>query len=373
MDKIAARYNLGALAKRLLGKEIRRYRDLVEDGQTLMDVPFKDLVEHGCADADMTLRLHGNLRQILRQKGIEDQFTRNVMPLMRLLGDTECSGLRIDIRAIARRRDVLTKEIATAQAAIFAKVGRQFDLDSLRDVETALKGIDGIRERIGRQSLRQNQLEQLAQGNDVVRQIVQCQRMQRHTKQLDAICKAEKGGKVFPVFSQVKSAHGSISSSDPKLFDLRGGVSASAVLDKELRQLIPNENRTLDILRSLTGDLSLKRDRQARKDKFIIGDEPALVGLDHADALISIAIGLPIAALCKRFLIDPRNATVLRELVVGRYERLFLWLDNFRKKAVSEGFVSLGPRRRYWDGLGSADLEKRNKALQSAVRWLIEM
>ena len=192
-------------------------------------------------------------------------------------------------------------------------------------------------------------------------------------KLLETICKAEEGGKVFPLFSQVKSAHGSISSSDPKLFDLRGGVAASEVLDKELRQLIPNENRTLDILQSLTGDLGLKRDRQARKDKFIIGDEPVLAGLDHVDALISIAIGLPNAALCKRFLIDPRRATVLRELVVGRYAKLFEWLDNFRKKAVSEGFVSLGHRRRYWDGLGSSDIERRNKALQSAVRRLIEM
>ena len=366
-------FNLGAVAKRLLGKDIKRYRDLVEDGQTLLDLPFKDLVEHGCADADMALRLHGHLRKILRQKGIEDQFTRNVMPLMRLLGDRECSGLSIDIRAIARRRNVLAKEIANAQAAIFAKVGKQFDLDSLRDIETALKGIDGIRERIGRQSLRQNQLDQLAQSNDVVRQIVQYLRMQKRVKQLDTICKAEEGGKVFPLFSQVKSAYGSISSSDPKLFDLRVGVPASAVLDNELRQLIPNENRTLDILQSLTGDRGLKRDRQARKGKFIIGDDPVLAGLDHADALIAIAIGLPNAALCRRFLIDPRRAAVLRELVVGKYAKLFEWLDDFRKKVLSERFASLGARRRYWDGLRSSDIERRNKAFQSAVRWLIEM
>jgi len=106
----------------------------------------------------------------------------------------------------------------------------------------------------------------------------------------------------------------------------RAGL-ASAVLDHELRQLIPNENRTLDILQSLTGDRSLKRDRKARKGEFIIGDDPVLAGLDHADALISIAIGLPNAALCRRFLIDPRRAAVLRELVVGRYARLFEWLD----------------------------------------------
>jgi DNA polymerase-1 len=366
-------FNLGSVAKRLLGKEIKRYRDLVEDGQTLLDVPFKDLVEHGCADADMALRLHGHLLKTLIQKGIEDQFTTNVMPLMRLLGDRECSGLRVNSRAIARRRDVLAKEIATAQAAIFAKVGKQFDLDSLRDIETALKGIDGIRERISRQSLRQNQLEQLAQSSDVVRQIVQWQRIQKQMKQLETICKGEKQGKVFPLFSQVKSPHGSIWSSDPKLFDPRGGVPASAVLDRHLRQLIPDENRSLDILQSLTADRVLKRDRRLRQGKFIIGDESVLAGLNHAEVVISIAIGLPNASLCKRLLIDPRRAAILRELIVGKYPKLFEWLDDFRKKVLSERFASLGTRRRYWDGLGSSDIERRNKALQSAVRWLIEM
>ncbi len=186
-------FNLSALTKKLLGREIKRYRDLVEEGQTLLDVPFKDLVEHGCADADMALRLHGHLHQILQQKGIEYQFTKDVMPLMRLLGDRECSGVRIDICAIVRKMDTLSMEIATARTAIFAKVGKQFDIDSPKDIEIVLRGIDGISDRIGRQSIRQSQLEQLAQRNDVVRQIVECLRMQKQVKQLEAICKADVG------------------------------------------------------------------------------------------------------------------------------------------------------------------------------------
>jgi hypothetical protein len=36
-------------------------------------------------------------------------------------------------------------------------------------------------------------------------------------------------------------------------------------------------------------------------------------------------------------------------------------------------FATFGERRKYWDGLASSDLGKRNKAVQSAVRWMIEM
>jgi hypothetical protein len=42
--------------------------------QELADVPFKDLVARGCADADAALRLYGRLRSILKEKGIDNHF-----------------------------------------------------------------------------------------------------------------------------------------------------------------------------------------------------------------------------------------------------------------------------------------------------------
>jgi len=196
--------------------------------------------------------------------------------------------------------------------------------------------------------------------------------LQKQIKELETVCDAATGGKVFPLFSQVKSAHGSISCCDPRIFGLRGDVPASAVLDRDLRQFIPNQDKALDILQSLTGDRALKKDLR-EKGKFIIGDDPVLAGLDHADVLISIAIGLSTAALCKRFLIDVRRASILREFIARRYTKLFDWLDQYRKKVISAGFATFGERRKYWDGLGSSDIGKRNRAVQSAVRWLIEM
>jgi DNA polymerase I len=37
-------FNLGALAKKLLAKDIKRYRDIVGEGETLLDVPFNQLL-----------------------------------------------------------------------------------------------------------------------------------------------------------------------------------------------------------------------------------------------------------------------------------------------------------------------------------------
>jgi DNA polymerase I-like protein with 3'-5' exonuclease and polymerase domains len=366
-------FNLGAVAKRVIGRDVKRYRDLVDEGHTLSSLPFKDLVEHGCADVDATLRLYGRLRAMLVERGIEEQFANEVMPLMRLLGDKECDGVRVDVRAIARMRDTVAKEAEASKTSIFAVAGTQFDVDSMKDVATILRRNEGVRERMRRHGLRQGQLEQLAQENDLARKIVQYGRIRKQIKLLDAICNGAKNGKVFPIFSQMKASHGRISSSDPKLVDSQGALHVSAVLDPDIRRLTPDEARALDSLQALTGDRTLESDRRARRREFIGDEDPSLAGLDHADVLISIAVGLSNAALSKRFLIDARRASVLREKITARYSKLFAWLDQYRRSVMSAGFAASGTRRKYWDGLGSSDLERRNKAVRSAVRWLIEM
>jgi DNA polymerase-1 len=366
-------FNLGAVAKKLIGLEVRRYRDIVDDGQSLQDIPFKDLVEHGSADADAALRLYRRLCEILQEKGIDHQFATEVMPLIRLLGDKELDGVRMNMSAVACKKDALAHEAECARASILAKVGKQFDLDSMNDIGAVFRGIEGLRDRVGRQPLRQAQLEQLAQRNDLARSIVQYRRLHKQVRQLDEICRRGENGKVFPLFSQMKPVHGSISSTEPKLFEVDGALWPAAILDKDIRRCIPDQGRALDILQRLAGDGTLEKDRRAGKNEFIGGKQMALSGLHHDDVLISLSIGVSNAALCKRFLIDARRAIALREEVTDRYPRLFAWLEECRRNIVSRGCVTLGQRRRYWEGLGSSDIDKRNRALQSAVRWLISM
>ena len=74
-------FNLGALAKKAPWKDIKRYRDIVGEGETLLDVPFNELLEHACADADMTLRLYHQLREGTRRpKAIWSSFPVKLWP-----------------------------------------------------------------------------------------------------------------------------------------------------------------------------------------------------------------------------------------------------------------------------------------------------
>ena len=65
---------------------------------------------------------------------------------------------------------------------------------------------------------------------------------------------------------------------------------------------------------------------------------------------------------------DKLGGTPLHRAVMGS---TFQWLERFRETTATNGVASACRRRRYFDGLRSSDLEKRTRALLSAVKWLV--
>jgi DNA polymerase I len=117
-------FNLGALARKLLGKDIKRYRDIVGEGETLLDLPFVEVVRHACMDSDTTLRLYHRLQDELEKRNLWKQFSSKTMASLRTLADNECSGVRLNMRAVNRRREALSEEVSTLRRAVLAEAGK---------------------------------------------------------------------------------------------------------------------------------------------------------------------------------------------------------------------------------------------------------
>jgi len=366
-------FNLGYVAKKLLDRNVKRYRDIVAKGETLLDVPFCDLVEHGCADVDATLCLYGRLTTILNDKGIANQFENDVMPRMRRLGDKELDGVSVNVDSILSTKETLLINAEALKSSIRIIVGRDFNGESMDDVAAILRKTDRLPGRYWRQSLRPSQLEQIAQTDELALTLAQYRRLLKRVGQLEAIINSVRDGKVFPLFSQVKASHGSISAANPSLFNLEGDLRPTDLLDEEIRDHIPDKNRAVDMLQELSGDPVLKEDRKHDVLAFIGRNEPSLKDLCHADVLVSLCIGFSNASISKRFLVDARRACAIREITEAKYPRLFSWIDECRHLLISSGYAQSGERRRYWDGLKSSDIDRRNRATQNALRWLIGM
>ena len=129
----------------------------------------------------------------------------------------------------------------------------------------------------------------------------------------------------------------SATSSSPNLDE---AFRANAVTDARLRQDYTSPKQALQRLQQITKDEVLRRElsRSARSDFRCVG-EPSLEGLEHGEVLLSVAIGLPDAAVCRRFLISPEKAMRIKANLQVRYPTLFEWLDRFRRESITRGYA----------------------------------
>jgi hypothetical protein len=227
----------------------------------LWNLPFKDLVEQACADADMTLRLYHRLQGELRTRSLEEQFVTEAMALLATLSDKECDGIKVSREAILRIQRTSEKEAAALRNRAMAEAGREFSLDSKEELTGLLRERGLLRDGAER-SVTRLELEQLACGHSIPRLIVRYQRARRRVKQLEAVSAQIKSGRLFPLFSQISSDHGCLSWADPPFSEGDAIRYRCAVVDKTMRQRMPNRETALAILERATRDPTLRRDRK---------------------------------------------------------------------------------------------------------------
>jgi DNA polymerase-1 len=210
-------FNLGDVSRRLLGTKIKRYSEIIEKDQTFLDVPFKDLVEHACTDADMSLRLFHRLNVELRNRQLEDNFLKGRMRVLSKLAEMECEGVRIDVKKIETSTNRLLKDADALKKLIFQEAGCEFDLDSRKETSDVLRKVEALNDWITSRSLAQSEMEQLAWRHRLIEQIVKYRRVRKRLRDLEAIRSAARRGRVFPLFSQLRVRHMSATSSSPNL------------------------------------------------------------------------------------------------------------------------------------------------------------
>lgn len=158
----------------------------------------------------------------------------------------------------------------------------------------------------------------------------------------------------------------------PKLFEDFGHPLLSRCFGNPLKGYFRSASRSLDIIENVSGDTVLKGDRRtAGASAQFLTTGTMLSDVDHGDVLLSAMMGVSSACLSRRFL-HSRSAiaSICRDLEV-RYCRSFGWLEKYRQETMKLGFALDGDKRRWFDGLRSSDLAKRQRALDSAVRWLL--
>ena len=246
------------LVESKLGKRIKSYSQLVDKGNTLLDLPFEEMVNHGCKDADMTLRLYPIFQDELRVRELTNQFFNHSMQLLMRLGRLESEGISIDEGKLdVIRRNLLERAVALKRN-VCEMLGKPFDLDSGTELTAILAQAFGLRPHFGSRIVTLSQLEQLAVSEPKVRKIVEYRRLRSQITAVDSVSAASIGGRIYPLFSQVRSPAGFVTTLRPSLFDIDGLPELRACLDGSVQDFLFDTQKSLEVLMRVTQDPLLR-------------------------------------------------------------------------------------------------------------------
>lgn len=366
-------FNLKYLSERLLGKIIKSYKDVVKKDQTFLELPFKEIVKHACEDADVTLRLYQVLIKEMERKGITKQYFCRTMIKLRKLVDLEYGGISVNSNKLKKIRKSILDEVLNMKQTAWDEIGKPFDIDSQKELRIVLNEALDLREFIGYKRVTLPALEQLAINRPIVQLIVKYKRKRKQLMAIDSIIKNIREGKIYPSFNQTKSSYGQLAAKNPNLFDAEPMSNIKSCFNKTIRSYFKNAQRSLDVLEKLSEDVNLINDRvgRNRRNKFMEA-HPLMKNVDQDDLLLSLVIGYSDAKLSRRFMVDYLKLSTIRLDLTERYAMLFSWLDGFRKHTAKQGYAKSSDALKYLSGLRSSNIAKRGKAMESAVRWLVQ-
>ncbi|MEK6336910.1 MAG: DNA polymerase I [Acidobacteriota bacterium] len=212
LDPTRSKYELADLARESIG---------VESGGPPYE-GWSELSWQAAEVADLTGRVARVLRRRIDEKDLGAIYREIELPLAPLLYRMERAGIRLDTEVLAELSLHLGKELSRLTGKICEIAGREFNINSPKQVGEcfeALNIISGRKTSTGRVSTSKAVLEELAQTHELPRLIIEYRELEKlksvYTDALPHQVAAD--GRIHGQLNQTVAATGRLSASEPNL------------------------------------------------------------------------------------------------------------------------------------------------------------
>ena len=396
LNATANRHDMDTLAKRWLDYDTVHYEDVA--GKGAKQIPFSQVdLETACRysaeDADVTLRLHHALwPQLERQPPLEKLFTDIEMPLVPVLARMEQRGVLIDVAALRRQSQQLGKRMHGLQAEMQKIAGREFNVDSPKQLQTLLFGELGlpvmVKTPTGQPSTNEEALEALAGQHELPRLILDYRQFAKlrstYTDKLPEMVNP-RTGRVHTSYHQAAVATGRLSSTDPNLQNIpvrseEGRRIREAFIAPEGWQVLAADYSQIElrIMASLSGDPGLTLafrngqdvHRATAAEVFDVAPDNVSAEQRRVAKMINFGLmyGMSAHGLAQRLGIPRGEAAEYVQRYFERYPGVKTFMDATREQARNDGYVeTLFGRRLYLEALKSRNAAQRAGAERAAI------
>ena len=391
-----ARHDMDNLARRHLDYQTVAYADVA--GKGARQIPFSQVdVDSACRyaaeDSDITLRLHHALWPRLEAEPSLRQVYEDIeIPLVAVLARMEQAGVLVDTAALRRQSHELATRMHGLSERAYAIAGRNFSLDSPRQLQAILFEELGLPILVktpgGQPSTNEEALEAIADRHELPRLILDYRSLAKlrstYTEKL-ADNVNPRTGRVHTSYGQATAATGRLSSSEPNLQNIpirteEGRRIRQAFVAPQGWRIVAADYSQIElrILAHLSGDSGLLAAFHGHQDVHrataaeVFGVAPEAVDANQRRAAKTINFGLMYGmsafGLARALGIGRGDAQDYMARYFARYPRVQSYMEEVREQARRDGYVqTMFGRRVHLDYIHSRNGAQRAGAERAAI------
>ena len=366
--------------------------------KNMRELAPSEVYNYACEDADITLQLKNVLQPKLVEAGVERLFNDVEMPLIPVLAEMECNGVRIDTAALKETSQVFTERMLQLEQEIYQAAGKTFNVASPKQVGDILFGemkiIDKPKKtKTGQYVTSEEVLQTLRSKHPIVAHILDYRALKKLLgTYVDALPKLinPRTGHIHTSFNQAVTATGRLSSSDPNLQN----IPVRGEDGKEIRKcFIPEEGCEffsadysqieLRVMAHLSQDANMLDafregyDIHAATAAKIYNKPVSEVTRDERTkakrANFGIIYGITVFGLADRLNIERAEAKQLIDGYFKMFPQVQQYMEQAKETARANGYVeTFFNRRRYLPDINSGNATVRAIAERNAINAPIQ-
>ena len=403
LDAGTRQHSLDVLAQQELGYRTIPITHLIGESKRgtvqrcMHEVPLDDVVIYAAEDAEVTWRLYELFDVRLAELGLSKLLHEVEMPLVRVLERMERVGVRLDCGVLKEMSERFGRRMEELKIEIHELAGRDFNVDSPRQLEVVLFdeiGLKPVRKTRTGRSTDSDTLEALAPLHPLPAKVLEYRTLAKLTgTYIDALPQMlHEDGRIHADFNQTVTATGRLSSSNPNLQNIPIRTEEGRLIRAAF---VPGDAERDVLLTADYSQIELRLLAHFSQDPFLLGafqrdrDIHAFVaseifGVDEADVTsemrgrakgvnFGLIYGQSSYGLSKALGISVDEAADYIRAYFSRYTRVKEFMMHVLQEAQRNQYVTtiLG-RRRPIHGIKHTDAEHWNNPERTAFNTVLQ-
>lgn len=394
-------HNMDSLSIQWLKYKPVSITELIGKGKSeisMADVDVNLICDYAAEDADVTLQLYHRINYELSKLNLLKLCEEIEFPLIKVLGDMEYEGIKVDKRVLNLLDKELQKLIEEYEQKIYDEAGEKFNINSPSQLAVILKEklhLELTKKTKTGYSTDVSVLEELRYKHPIAVSLLEYRMMTKlKSTYIDGLLKAisERTGRVHTSFNQIRAATGRLSSVNPNLQNIPVRTEAG----RNIRKAFVPKSDEYEILSADYSQIELRvMAHYSGDENFInafkknrdIHTETAMrvFNLKSKDEVtpnrrrkakevnFGIIYGIGAFGLANRLEMKNSEAKEIIDRYFREFPKVYEYLEKTKKFARENGYVTtLKGRRRYLPQINNQNNAVKGEAERMAINMPIQ-